>query len=81
VEGVYEDRNKRAKLINRLKAARALDLINKGVIDGGMIPKILCCIEAIERGVKKAHIIDGRVPHAILVSIFDEDGVGTTIER
>ena len=54
-------------------------LISSGVAAGGMIPKIKCCQDVIEGGVGKAHIIDGRVPHALLLEIFTRDGVGTEI--
>ncbi|MCF6095463.1 acetylglutamate kinase [Thermovorax subterraneus] len=81
VEGVYEDRSDKTSLIRSLKTERALELIKRGVIDGGMIPKIMCCVEAVKRGVKKAHIVDGRVPHAVLLTLFDEAGVGTTVEK
>jgi len=54
-------------------------LIEKGEIKGGMIPKVNCCVEAVKGGVKKAHIIDGRVEHAVLLEIFTDSGVGTQI--
>lgn len=56
-------------------------LIDDGVITGGMIPKVTCCVDAIEEGVKKAHIVDGRVLHAVLLEIFTDVGVGTEIRR
>jgi acetylglutamate kinase len=52
-------------------------LTREGIISGGMIPKIECCVEAVRRGVRKAHIIDGRVPHSILVELFSDEGIGT----
>jgi acetylglutamate kinase len=54
-------------------------MIENGAISGGMIPKIKCCLEALEGGVTKAHILDGRVPHAVLLEIFTDSGVGTEI--
>jgi acetylglutamate kinase len=56
-------------------------LIEDGTIRGGMIPKINCCLEALEGGVKKAHIIDGRKDHAILIEIFTKGGIGTEIVK
>ena len=55
------------------------DLIGKKIINGGMIPKVLGCVEAIERGVRRTHIIDGRIPHCILLEIFTNQGIGTMI--
>jgi len=75
VTGVL-DKDKR--LINELTVARARDLIADGTIQGGMIPKIETCIEAVEGGVEAAVILDGRVPHAILLELFAE-GAGTLI--
>jgi acetylglutamate kinase len=54
-------------------------MIEEGAVKGGMIPKIKCCLEALEEGVGKAHILDGRVPHAVLLEIFTDRGVGTEI--
>ena len=58
-------------------AGSLTQLVHEGVISGGMIPKVECCIEAIRRGVKKVFIIDGRVPHAILMEILTDEGIGT----
>ncbi|MBR6533430.1 MAG: acetylglutamate kinase, partial [Clostridia bacterium] len=58
-----------------------LDLIGKEVITGGMIPKVLGCLEALDKGVKSVHIIDGRVPHCLLLEIFTKSGIGTMIEK
>ncbi|MGH7831331.1 MAG: acetylglutamate kinase, partial [Candidatus Binatia bacterium] len=76
VEGVKDDK---ARLISDLGSAQALKLIDKGVIKGGMIPKVNCCIKALSSGVKTAHIIDGRVQHAVLLEIFTDKGVGTIL--
>jgi len=75
-EGVL-DRNK--ALISSLKADEARGLIAAGTIVGGMIPKVNCCLNALAQGVRKAHIIDGRAPHAILLEILTTVGVGTEI--
>jgi len=76
VEGVL-DKNK--KLISSLSLSEARALINKKVAVGGMIPKIKCCMEAVASGVQTAHIIDGRVEHAVLLEVFTDAGVGTAI--
>ena len=75
-EGVLDHEK---KLISSLKMKGAKDLIHRGTIVGGMIPKINCCLEALKGGVKKAHIIDGRKDHAILLEIFTKGGIGTEI--
>jgi acetylglutamate kinase len=67
------------KLMSTLKAEEVRGLIADGTIKGGMIPKVTCCLEALEAGVKKAHIIDGREDHAMLLEIFTKTGVGTEI--
>lgn len=75
-EGVMD---KEGKLISSMKVADAPRLIEEGTVRGGMIPKINCCIQAIKGGVRKAHIIDGRKEHAILLEIFTKLGIGTEI--
>jgi len=67
--------------VPRLSIAEAKDLIAKGIITGGMIPKIETCIDAVERGVEGVVILDGRVPHAVLIELFTEHGAGTLITR
>ena len=67
------------KLIPSLDRARIAELIEAGVINGGMIPKVDCCVEAIEEGVTSVHIIDGRKPHSVLYEAFTTEGTGTTI--
>jgi acetylglutamate kinase len=67
------------RLISTLYRQSALEGIEQGIIQGGMIPKVICSLEALESGVGKVHIIDGRVPHAILLEIFTDHGVGTEI--
>jgi acetylglutamate kinase len=69
------------KLIPEMTAARARELIKDGTISGGMIPKVETCLDAVEHGVEAAVIMDGRVPHAILLEVFTESGVGTMIRR
>lgn len=69
----------KGELASSISAAEIPGLINSGEIKGGMIPKVNCCVEAIEAGVRKTHIIDGRVEHAVLLEIFTDMGVGTQI--
>ena len=69
----------KGELASSIKAADIPELIKSGEIKGGMIPKVNCCVEAIEAGVRKTHIIDGRVEHAVLLEIFTDMGVGTQI--
>jgi acetylglutamate kinase len=76
VEGV---KGRDGKLVSTLNSDEALDMIVGGVIDGGMIPKIECCIEALRGGVKQAHVIDGRVKHALLLEVLTSQGVGTEV--
>jgi acetylglutamate kinase len=78
VEGV---KDKQGKLISTIDTRRVPDLINDGTITGGMIPKLNCCIDAIEEGVHTAHIIDGRIKHACLLEIFTDRGIGTAVGR
>lgn len=65
------------RLISALTPAKVAELKKSGVISGGMIPKVNCCLEALEAGVERAHIIDGRVPNALLLEVFTDQGVGT----
>jgi len=76
VEGVLDKNN---KLISSLTLKKAKSLLSSGVIKGGMLPKIQACEMALKGGVKKTHIIDGRMPHALLLEIFTEEGIGTEI--
>lgn len=76
VEGVLD---RKGKLISTLKRAEIEKLINRKVVSGGMIPKVKCCIDALRGGVKETHVLDGRVPHAILLEVFTDAGVGTEI--
>ena len=76
VEGVMDSQG---ELISTLDVAGAKQAIAEGVIAGGMIPKSHCCIQAVQSGVAKAHIIDGRKEHAVLLEIFTDIGIGTEI--
>ncbi len=77
IVGLLRDKDDPTTLIPKVYVSDAYKLIQDGIISGGMIPKINCCIEAIRRGVKKVFIIDGRVPHAILIEILTDEGIGT----
>ena len=77
VEGVYED----GKLISHLSIKDAHEGIKKGVISKGMIPKVGACVNAVEKGVGKAHLIDGTTKHSILLEIFTDKGIGTEIVK
>ncbi len=81
VEGIMYDRNDRGSLISLLRVEEVPALIDKGIIDGGMIPKVECCLEALSGGVNTTHILDGRVPHSILLEVFTDKGVGTMVSR
>jgi acetylglutamate kinase len=78
VEGV---KDREGRLISTIDVQRVPDLINDGTISGGMIPKLNCCVDAVEEGVRKTHIIDGRVEHACLLEIFTDKGIGTAVGR
>ncbi len=75
--GLLADENDESTLISRIFVSEAQRLIKQGKLSGGMIPKVNCCIEAIRRGVKKVFIIDGRVPHSILIETLTDAGMGT----
>lgn len=76
IEGV---KGKNKKLLSELNRRQVQKLIKEGVIAGGMLPKVRCCIDALKEGVHKTHIIDGRVKHAVLLEIFTQEGIGTQI--
>lgn len=77
IKGILRDKNDPDSLIPVINVSEAAQLIKEGIISGGMIPKIDCCVEAIRRGVKKVFVIDGRVAHAILVEMLSDEGIGT----
>ncbi|MGN0370838.1 MAG: acetylglutamate kinase [Butyrivibrio sp.] len=78
-EGVYKDKDDPLTLISELELDEAQKLINDGFIGGGMLPKLNNCIDAIENGVSRVHIMDGRIPHCLLLEIFTNRGIGTAI--
>lgn len=77
IRGLLQDKNDESTLIPEVHVSEVPFLIKQGIISGGMIPKIECCVEAVRRGVPKAIIIDGRIPHSILIEILSNEGVGT----
>ncbi len=77
ISGILRDKDDPSSLIPQINVSEAPQLMREGVISGGMIPKVECCIEAIRRGVRKVFIIDGRVPHSILIEILTDEGIGT----
>jgi len=79
IAGLLMDRNDPSTLIPELTVTRARELQKEGIIAGGMIPKVECCIEAIEAGVKNVVIMDGRVPHSILMELLTDEGAGTMV--
>ena len=79
IEGVYKDPADKSTLISELTIQEAGELIGSGNIGGGMLPKLNNCIDAIENGVSRVHILDGRIPHCLLLEIFTNKGIGTAI--
>ena len=79
IAGILRDKDDPATLIPHVTLAEAKALYDEGVISGGMIPKVDCCIEAIEKGVQKVIIMDGRVPHSILMELLTDEGAGTMV--
>ena len=79
IEGVYKDPKDASTLISELTIDEAHQLIEDGFIGGGMLPKLNNCIDAIDNGVSRVHIMDGRIPHCLLLEIFTNRGIGTAI--
>lgn len=77
--GILRDVNDPASLIHQLKSGAVAQLEKEGVITGGMMPKVEACLRALDMGVRKTHIIDGRVPHSLLLEIFTQEGLGTLV--
>lgn len=77
VRGLLRDKDDENTLIPVVNVSEVPKLKNEGIITGGMIPKIRCCVDAVRRGVGRAHIIDGRIPHSILIELFSDEGIGT----
>ena len=81
ISGILRDKNDPSSLISKITIEEAPKLIEDGTINGGMIPKVECCIEAIKNGVEKVFIIDGTVPHAIVIELLTDEGIGTMFAK
>lgn len=81
IEGLYKDINDKSSFISKITAEDANALIEEGFIGGGMLPKLSNCTSAVESGVNRVHILDGRIPHCLLLEIFTNEGVGTAIVK
>ena len=79
IEGLYRDFNDKSSFISRLTASEAQELIDSGMIGGGMLPKLGNCTDAIKAGVNRVHILDGRIAHSLLLEVFTNKGIGTAI--
>ena len=79
IRGLLRDKEDEDTLIPVVNVSEVPSLKNQGIISGGMIPKIDCCVEAVRRGVNRAHILDGRIPHSILIELFSDEGIGTML--
>lgn len=79
IEGLYKDINDKDSFISRITSSAADALINDGIIGGGMLPKLNNCTDAVKNGVNRVHILDGRIPHSMLLEIFTNEGIGTAI--
>lgn len=77
IDGLLRDKDDPSSLIHEINASEAPQLMREGIVSGGMIPKVECCIEAIRRGVKKVFIINGKIPHSILIETMTDEGIGT----
>ena len=77
IDGLLRDKDDASSLIHEINASEAPQLMREGIVSGGMIPKVECCIEAIRRGVKKVFIINGKIPHSILIETMTDEGIGT----
>ncbi len=81
VEGILKDKDDPSSIIRALSTRQAEEYIQDGTINGGMIPKVQCCLDGLEKGVSSVHVLDGRVPHAILLEIFTTRGIGTMVTK
>ncbi len=79
VEGVYMDFQNKESLISEMSMAEAQEFVESGMLGGGMLPKLQNCIDAMKQGVSRVHIMDGRIPHCLLLEIFTNRGIGTAI--
>lgn len=81
IEGIYLDKDKKDTLLSEITVQKGQELIQSGVIGGGMLPKLSNCMDAVEQGVERVHIIDGRQEHCLLLEFFTEKGIGTMIVK
>ena len=79
IEGLYKNFEEKSGFISRISAAQADELVSGGFIGGGMLPKLNNCTSAVRNGVNRVHILDGRIPHCLLLEIFTKQGIGTAI--
>ncbi|NEQ55372.1 MAG: acetylglutamate kinase, partial [Leptolyngbya sp. SIO3F4] len=77
--GILKDYHDPSTLYNKLDIQEARELIDSGIVSGGMIPKVTCCVRALAQGVRAAHIIDGRLPHSLLLETFTNSGIGSML--
>ena len=77
--GILQDYHDPSSLLAKLDINKARNLIDRGIVSGGMIPKVNCCVRSLAQGVQAAHIIDGRLPHALLLEILTDQGTGSMI--
>ena len=81
IAGILRDKDDPSSIISCIDVPEARALFDEGIISGGMLPKVECCIEALEHGVKSVTILDGRVPHALLIETLTDEGAGTMVIR
>ena len=81
ISGILRDKNDLSTLIPKIKVSEAPILVENGIISGGMIPKTECCVNAVKWGVKRVFIIDGRIPHSIIIEMLTDEGIGTMFEE
>ena len=79
IRGLLRDRNDENTLISQVRLPEVPGLVSEGIISGGMIPKVDCCVDAVEHSVRRTHILDGRIPHSILIEVLSHAGIGTMI--
>ena len=79
VHGLLRDPADESTLLQKVGLSEVPLLVREGVIQGGMIPKVECCVEAVRSGVERTHILDGRIPHSILIELLSDEGIGTMI--
>ena len=79
IRGLLRDKNNEDTLISQVRLPEVPELVSQGIISGGMIPKVDCCVDAVQNGVRRTHILDGRIPHSILIEVLSHAGIGTMI--